>query len=259
MKSARVSATTVLQLVLVVFVNMVAAYTFTRSIELIYNPLQTTLQLLFMLAITGGILLGVITVLKLESPGSSFFVYLLFLLLPAILTESRVSFFPIMEARKGLLKYEVYMLSIAVVGGYFYFRHVSLSKRTRLQLLVKGGSEESLDQAAKWGGYVTGLTVLGTVAIVLLLTSGVPILSSTFQPNPVAWLPIYILIFLGTAIGIMVVVMVHFYQRLIGEQFQVRKHQKKIQKEDFDDKNEDRSQPSTTEEKLRESIERGKP
>lgn len=259
MKSARFLTTAVLQLVLVVFVNVVASYVFIRSIEIIYSPLQTTLQLLFMLAIAIGILVGTVTVFKLKSPGSGFFIFLLILLLPAILTESRVSIFLIMQARKGFLRYEVYMLSIAVVGGYFYLRHVALSNRTRSQLLIKGGSEESLTQAAKWGGYITGLTVLGTIAIVLLLTVGVPILANALQPNPVMWLPIYIFIFLGTVLGIVVVIMVHSYQRLIGEQLQVPTNQKKAQKRDFEGKDEERNQLSTTEEKLREFIERGKP
>lgn len=161
-----------------------------------------------------AILMGVFSVLLVPAAkGRGFVQFLFVLILPALLAESRLGG-SILPTSEGVFTYEVYAVTVAVVGGYFYLRYIASAALTHQELLSKGASEEDTRAISWWNSFIAGMVVAAATATTVLLAT-TSIRMNTLQPY-FAGLPLHILL-LETVIGVIVVAIIYYFRTLAGK------------------------------------------
>jgi hypothetical protein len=130
-----------------------------------------------------AILMGMTTiVLAPEAKGRGFFEFLMALILPSLLTESRaLNFSHFITTSGGITYYEILAVTVAVVAGYFYLRHAALRNLTRRDFLSKGEIRENANVVDQWTDLISGMVIAGAAGIVVFLAIVTPIVADTLQ------------------------------------------------------------------------------
>jgi len=173
---------------------------------------QEAIALFPALVVFLAVLMGVTTILIVpNSRGKGFFEFIVALILPAILAESRIG------GSSGLLAttnsvgyYELSAITVAIVGGYFYLRFATLSSLARLELLSSGGNEQDVAEASKQCNMTTILIIIGASAIAASLMVAAPLVADALRAT-FASLPLYVLI-LAIGAGIAIPTIFYMFQ-----------------------------------------------
>lgn len=130
-----------------------------------------------------AILMGVTTILLApEAKGRGFFEFLIALILPALLTESRalnLSYF--ITTSESITNYQILAVTLAIVTGYFYLRQSALGNLARRDFLSKGEMKENVSAVDKWTNLTSGIVIAGATGIVVFLAIVAPIAAETLQ------------------------------------------------------------------------------
>lgn len=161
-----------------------------------------------------AILMGITSVLLVPAArGQGFFEFLLVLILPAILAESRIGGFPYFIATsQSITYYEVFVVTVAIVGGYFYLRYATLGNLAHRDFLSKGEGVGEANAVNRWTSFVSGITVVGAIGTAAFLAIVEPVVASVFQPL-FKGQAFYAFALMG-CIGIVVVVAIFAFQML---------------------------------------------
>ena len=159
-------------------------------------------------------LMGLSTVLSTAAKGNGFAAFLFTLILPAILAQSRIGG-SIMSIPEGVFTYEVYAVTIAVVGGYFYLRYRALTDLMHQELLSRGANERDTSAISRWNNFVTGTIVASATATTAVLATATSFLRSALQPY-FAMPPLHIFL-IEITIGTIVAALIYHFQTLAGK------------------------------------------
>lgn len=157
-----------------------------------------------------AILMGVFAVLLAPATrGRGFVEFLLVLVLPALLGESRLGG-SVIPTSEGIVTYELYAVTMAVVGGYLYLRYIASAKITHQELLSRGASEEDTLTISLQNIFIIGTIVAAATASAALLPTATSILTNALQLYFTA-LPLHIFL-LEIIIGMVVVAIIYHFQ-----------------------------------------------
>ena len=159
-----------------------------------------------------AVLMGVTSVLIApNSRGRGFFEFLVVLILPAILAESRIGgSFQLLATVESVGYYELTAIAVSIVGGYFLLRYVTLANLSRLELLSNGAREKDVAEAGKRSNILTILIVVGGSGIAAFLMIATQIVTNALQTEAFA-LPLYVL-GLALATGIAITTIFYIFQ-----------------------------------------------
>lgn len=159
-----------------------------------------------------AILMGVTTVLLVPAArGRGFFEFLLVLILPAILAESRLGGFPhFIVSSQSITYYEVFVVTLLVVGGGFYLRFATWGNLVYRDLLSKGEREGEAKAVDWWTSFLSGIVIVGAVGVTVFLAVVAPVVAGVFQPL-FKDQGFYALVLMG-CIGIVAVVAIFAFQ-----------------------------------------------
>jgi len=121
-------------------------------------------------------LMGVTAILVVpKSRGKGFFEFLVVLVLPGLLTESRIggSVYLIATIR-SIGYYGLSLVAVIVVGGFFYLRYAALANLNKAELLSNGGAQKAVAEADKLCNNVTARILLGACGAAGILMVAVP-------------------------------------------------------------------------------------
>jgi hypothetical protein len=159
------------------------------------------------------LLMGVTTVLIVPSSrGRGFFEFLVVLVLPAVLAESRIGgTFHLLATTESIGYYELSAVTVSIVGGYFYLRYAALANLRSHELLSNGANEKDVAKVNSWCNTMIGLIVISASGIATLLMVTAPIVADALRAT-VAVLPLYILT-LAMGAGIAITTILYIFQR----------------------------------------------
>ncbi len=160
-----------------------------------------------------AVLMGVIAIFVApKSRGRGFFEFLLVLVLPAILAESRIGGSSHLIATIESVGYfELAAITVIIVGGYFYLRYAVLSNLSCIELASNGANEKDVAEVCKQSNIVSILIVAGASGIAAFLMITVSIFSGVLRAT-VAVLPAYVLaLAMGAGISVMVILYIFKY------------------------------------------------
>lgn len=159
-----------------------------------------------------AILMGITTVLLVPAArGRGFFAFLGVLILPAILAESKVGGFPyFIVTSQSITYFEVFVTTMATVGGYFYLKYTTLGNLARHDFLSKGGKESETNTINQWTSFISGIIIVSTIGTATFLAIIAPVVTNAFQPL-LKNQPLYAIALMG-CIGIMVVGVIFAFQ-----------------------------------------------
>jgi len=159
-----------------------------------------------------AVLMGVTTVLIVpRSRGRGFFEFLVVLVLPAVLAESRIGgSFYLLATTKSISYYELSAVTASIVGGYFYLRYTALANLRSLELLSNGGNEKEIAKVNWRCNAMVGVIVIGASVIASLLMVTAPIVADALRAT-VAALPLYVLT-LALGAGIAITAILYIFQ-----------------------------------------------
>ncbi len=159
-------------------------------------------------------LMGITTVLVVPAArGRGFFEFLLVLILPAVLAESRLGGFPnLIVTSQSIAYYQVFLVTIGIVGGYFYLRYATLGNLARRNLLSRGERKNEANAVNSWTSFTSGIIIVGAIGTAAFLAIIAPAIAGVFQPlsNDQA---LYAFVLMG-CIGIVVIGAIFAFQIL---------------------------------------------
>ena len=131
-----------------------------------------------------AILMGITTVLLVPAArGRGFFEFLLVLIFPAVLAESRLGGFPyFIVTSQSITYYEVFVVTVAIVGGYFYLKYATWGNLAHHDLLLKGESEGEANAVDRWTSFISGIIIVGAIGTAAFLAIVAPVVAGVFQP-----------------------------------------------------------------------------
>lgn len=165
------------------------------------SPLGLTAIELFPLFVTIlAILMGTTSVLVFPNPrGKGFFEFLFVLVLPSLLTMSRIGGSAGLIATVESPGYlELSAIVACIVGGYFYLRYATLANRNRLALLSSGGGNADVAKASRTSNNIAGLIVIGASGTAFSLMVAAPVFGDALRGTLISQ-PIYVV---ATALGL---------------------------------------------------------
>lgn len=159
-----------------------------------------------------AVLMGVTSVLIApNSRGRGFFEFLVVLVLPAILAESRIGgSFQLLATVESVGYHELTVIAVSIIGGYFLLRYASLTNLSRLELLSNGAREKDVAEAGKRSNILTILIVVSGSGIAAVLMTATQIAVNALQTGAFA-LPLYVL-GLALATGIAITAIFYIFQ-----------------------------------------------
>lgn len=171
-----------------------------------------------------ALLMGVTTILIVpSSQGRGFFEFLIVLILPAILAESRIGgSFGLLATTESIGHYELSAIAVSIVGGYFYLRYSALANLSRLELLSSGGNKKDVAEVSKRCNIITILVVIGASGIAAFLMAATPIVADFLRVTVVA-LPLYV-VALAMCAGVAVATILYIFQLSHKETSQTSLH-----------------------------------
>ena len=209
--------------ILAVFLSYVCFSHYKKRVALIFSfalsavalsPIgQQAVELFPLLVPLLAVLMGVSSVLVVPSSrGKGFFEFLVVLVLPAILAESRIGGMSgLLATTKSIGYLELSAITASVVGGYFYFRYVTSANLGRLELLSNGGNEKDVAEVAKLSTTIVILIVAVASGISALLMITAPIAANAIQAAAAA-VPVFVLALTMIA-GLAVTTIFYAFQR----------------------------------------------
>jgi hypothetical protein len=162
-------------------------------------------------AITMGVFA---TLLAPASRGRGFVEFLLVLIAPALLAESRLGG-SIIQLQNGIVAYEIYVITVSVVGGYFYLRYKATADLTRRDFLFRGADEEDAHIFSQRSSFVIGLVIVAATGTSALLATTTSFLTNALQQFFVG-LPLHIFL-IEIILGVIVVATVYHFRTSAGE------------------------------------------
>jgi hypothetical protein len=156
-----------------------------------------------------AVLMGVTTVwIVPSSRGRGFFEFLVVLILPAILAESRIGgSFRLLAITESIGHYELSAIVVSIVGGCFYLRYAALARSSSLKLMSNGGNKNDVAEISKWSNTVIILIVMSGSGIAAFSMVTARIVADALQAT-IATLPLYVL---GLALGAGIAITTVFY------------------------------------------------
>ncbi|MDH5389979.1 MAG: hypothetical protein OEX10_02355 [Candidatus Bathyarchaeota archaeon] len=126
-----------------------------------------------------AVLMGITTVLLVPAArGRGFFEFLLLLVLPTVLAESRIGGFPYLIATShSITYYQILIVNVTIVGGYFYLRYATLGNLLYRDFLLKGEGEGEANTVNKWTGFISGIIIVVAVGTAALLAIIAPVVT----------------------------------------------------------------------------------
>ena len=169
-----------------------------------------------------AVLMGVTTVLIVPSSrGRGFFEFLVVLVLPAVLAESRIGgSFHLLATTESIGYYELSAVTVSIVGGYFYLRYSALANLRTLELLSNGGNKKDVAKAKNWCNSMIILIVMSASGIAAFLMVTAPIVADALRAT-VAVVPLYVLT-LAMGAGIAITTILYIFQLTHKENAHVR-------------------------------------
>jgi hypothetical protein len=188
------------------------AFSFTLSAVALSPIGQRAIELFPSVVPFLAVLMGVTTVLIVpRSWGRGFFEFLVVLVLPAVLAESRIGgSFYLLATTESIGYYELSAVTASIVGGYFYLRYAALANVRCLEFLSNGGNEKEVAKVNRWCNGMIGLIVIGASVVASLLMVTAPIVADALRAT-VAALPLYVLT-LALGAGIAITVILYIFQ-----------------------------------------------
>ncbi len=191
------------------------AFTFSLGLSAVaLSPIgQKALELFPSVVPFLAVLMGVTTVLVIpRSQGRGFFEFLVVLILPAILAESRIGgSFSLLATTKSIGYYELSAITVSIVGGYFYLRYATLASLKSFELLSSGGNKIDVAEIDKQSNILIIAIVIGASGIAAFLMITAPIVADALRAV-VGAVPLYVLaLALGT--GIAITTVFYIFQR----------------------------------------------
>jgi len=189
------------------------AFSFALSAVALSPIGQQAVELFPLLVPLLAVLMGVSSVLVVPSSrGKGFLEFLVVLVLPAILAESRIGGMSgLLATTKSIGYLELSAITASVVGGYFYFRYVTSANLGRLELLSNGGNEKDVAEVAKLSTTIIILIVAVASGISALLMITAPIAANAIQATAAA-VPVFVLALTMIA-GLAVTTIFYVFQR----------------------------------------------
>lgn len=131
-----------------------------------------------------AILMGITTVLLVPAArGRGFFEFLLVLVLPAVLAESRLGGGHYLVATsQSITYYEVFVATITMVGGYFYLKYATWGNLERRDFLSKGERKGEANAVDLWTNFMSGIIIVGAIGTATFLAIFAPVVAGVFQP-----------------------------------------------------------------------------
>lgn len=160
-----------------------------------------------------AMLMGVTTVLaRPSSRGKGFFQFLVVLVAPAVLAESRIGgSIHLLATTESVGYYALSAITAIVVGGYFYLRYAALGNLRSRKLLSNGGDEEDVADVSKQCNLILILIVVGASGTAASLMFTAPIVADALRAT-VAALPVNVLT-LALSAGVALTVIFYMFQR----------------------------------------------
>ena len=106
--------------------------------------------------------------------------------------------------------YELAVIAVSTIGGFFFLRYATLANLSRLELLSSGASEKDVAEADKRSNILTILIVAGASGIATFLMIAAQIVANVLQTKAFA-LPLYVL-GLALATGIAITSIFYIFQ-----------------------------------------------
>jgi len=156
--------------------------------------------------------MGVTTILIVPSSrGRGFFEFLVVLILPAILVESRIGgSFQLLATTESISYYELSAVTVSIVGGFFFLRYATLTNLSCLELLSNGGNEKDVAEVSKRCNILVILIVISASGIAAFLMTTAPIVADVLRAAVVT-LPLYVL-GLALVAGITITTIFYIFQ-----------------------------------------------
>jgi hypothetical protein len=154
------------------------------------------------------------TLLAPASRGRGFVEFLLVLIAPALLAESRLGG-SVIPLQNGVLTYEIYAVTISVVGGCFYLRYMATADTERRDLLFRGANKEDAHVFGQRSSFLIGLVIVAATGTSAILATTTSFLTNALQQF-FAGLPLHIFL-IETIIGVIVVATIYYFQTSAGE------------------------------------------
>ena len=169
-----------------------------------------------------AVVMGVTTVLLIPSSrGRGFFEFLVVLILPTILAESRIGgSLRLLAAAESIGYYELSAITVSIVGGCFYLRYAASANLSCLELLSNRGNEKDVAEVSKWCNIVIILIVVSASGIAAFLMATAPIVADALRSTVVA-LPLYVL---ALALGAGIAITTIFYIFQLSQRENMRPH-----------------------------------
>jgi hypothetical protein len=161
--------------------------------------------------------LGIITVVVVPgSRGRGYFEFVIMLILPAVLAESRIGGSLRLLATTESIEYGLLSaITACVVGGYFYLRYANLANLSSRELLANGSGEADVLRVSTWSSQITAVVVACASITAAILMTIAPILADVVRFTMLGS-PVYILV-LAMGAGIVVVAIVRILSRSYKE------------------------------------------
>lgn len=158
------------------------------------------------------ILMGAATLLvSPSSSGRGFFELLVVLVMPAILTESRIGgALHLIDTTQSVGYLELSTIVICVVGGYFYLRYAISANRSSFEILSNGGDQKTMDKVNLRSNLTTTLVIIVASGVSGILMITAPIIADVLRVR-FSTLPLYVL-FLATSAGIALTASVYIFK-----------------------------------------------
>jgi hypothetical protein len=158
-----------------------------------------------------------------------FFEFLLVLILPSILAESKIvgssGLIATTESPGYLL---ISAITVCIIGGCFYLRYATFTNLNRLALLSSGGSEFDVAKVSQANNNIVGLIVLGACGTAFSLMAATPIFADALR-GAFTSQPVYVV---ASAFGLALALLTLLYVfQLYGKEPQERQRKPNFPKE----------------------------
>lgn len=171
-----------------------------------------------------AVLMGVTTILTVPSSrGRGFFEFLVLLILPAILAESRIGGSVRLLATTRSISYsEASVIAAIIVGGYFYLRYATLTNLKCSEFLTNNADEEDVAKVSKKCNNMAALVVISASAISMFLMASAPVIANALRATIVA-LPLLV-VASAMGAGVTITIIFYIFQRSQKETVHARFH-----------------------------------
>lgn len=151
---------------------------------IVLSPFGTEAVQFFPLAVPFlAVLMGVTSILAVpKSWGRGYFEFIVILVLPALLAVSRIGGSAgLIATARSISYYELSLVTIIVVGGYFYLKYAALANLNKAKLLSNGGAMKDVAEANRLGNILTARVLLGACGVAAVLMVAVPSVADAFR------------------------------------------------------------------------------